>query len=77
MRYAGILFVVLGAVLLLKNLGFITVAVWDIIWPIAIVLFGLGIMTRGGRHHLGGMCGGWCNGKICGKDCEEGTENKK
>ncbi len=76
MRYTGILFVVLGIVLLLKNLGFITVAIWDIIWPIAIMLFGLGVMTRG-RHHLGGMCGGWCKGKMCGKDCEEETENTK
>ncbi len=79
MRYTGILFVVLGTVLLLKNLGFITIAVWDVIWPIAIVFFGLSFMMRG-RHHFGGICGGWCKGKMCGKDCEhceEETENKK
>jgi hypothetical protein len=67
MRYIGILLVVVGAVLLFKNLGYIAVAVWDIVWPIAVVLAGLALITKH-RHHWYGMWGGCCKGD--GGDCK-------
>ncbi|MDD5045426.1 MAG: DUF5668 domain-containing protein [Candidatus Omnitrophica bacterium] len=42
----GITLIVIGAVLLLQNLGIITAASWDIIWPVLVVLLGISILAK-------------------------------
>lgn len=37
----GIALVVIGAIFLLKNLGVLGAINWDIIWPIALIAFGV------------------------------------
>lgn len=75
--YFGVLLIIVGTILLLKNLGLMNVA-WDIIWPVIIVLTGLSMVMR--RSH-------WCHGKWmkmysrhgeC-KDCspEQNTDKKQ
>lgn len=74
MRPVGILLVVVGFVLLLKNLGYITVAVWDIVWPVAVILIGISLFSRH-RRYMHGMWGTWCKGKCKeeGGHCETCT----
>lgn len=57
------IFIVAGVVILLKNLGFITADVWDVLWPLALIALGLSMLTRRGTHgHIP-----WCK---C-DDCEQ------
>ena len=37
----GYLLIIVGATFLLKNLGIITVNIWGIIWPVALIILGL------------------------------------
>lgn len=49
----GGLFILAGFLLLLQNFGIITVSIWDILWPLVIILIGanllLGTVRRGSR----------------------------
>jgi hypothetical protein len=40
------LFVIIGVVFLLRNLGVISGDVWGVIWPIALVAFGLYLFLK-------------------------------
>jgi len=47
--FFGLLVLVIGVVFLLKNLGYISSSVWDIIWPTIIIIAGLAMIFRS-RH---------------------------
>jgi len=42
----GLFIILIGGLILLKNLGIITTSLWNIIYPSAIILIGLGIIFR-------------------------------
>jgi len=44
--FFGLLLVVIGIVFLLENLGIVTGDVWDVIWPLIIILFGISVITK-------------------------------
>lgn len=50
--FIGLFLVVVGMVFLLKNLGFISGDVWGIIWPSALIIFGLYLTLRCRRKEL-------------------------
>ena len=39
--FIALIFIILGAVFLLKNLGLITTGSWSIVWPLILVLIGV------------------------------------
>lgn len=45
MHNGGIILVVLGALFLLHNLGFIPFLNWDIIWPVLLIFIGFNLMS--------------------------------
>lgn len=55
--FFGILFLVMGAVILLQHLGLIVNGVWNLIWVAFFILLGIGFIkkTKGG-------C--WCCGYL-------------
>jgi hypothetical protein len=55
----GIIIIIIGLVFLLQSLGLITGSVWQIIWPILIIIAGLGIICK----EKGKCC--------CGENCEK------
>ena len=56
MYISGIVLIVLGLVFFLQNAGFIPYDTWNNIWPILLVLVGLGLMfSRRGRWQMKGM----------------------
>lgn len=42
----GFLLVIIGAIFLFKNLGFILGSVWDIVWPVLLIVAGLNLIFR-------------------------------
>ena len=49
--YLGLFLMILGVLLLLKNLGIIAADFWAILWPLIIVFFGiLMLFVRRGRR---------------------------
>jgi hypothetical protein len=46
----GTILIVLGAVLLLKNLGIIQAATWDVLWPVLLILLGVALLKRKGTR---------------------------
>jgi hypothetical protein len=69
MKIGGMVLMWVGIVALLKNMGFIEVVDWNIIWPVALIILGMLL-----KHHkrcgscgsavcMGGKCGG--NGHVC------------
>lgn len=42
----GIFLIIIGVIFLLKNLGFITGGLWDIFWPIVLIVWGLSLITK-------------------------------
>ena len=47
----GSILVVIGLAALLKNLGLITADIWDVIWPVLLIVLGVSFLTkRRGRH---------------------------
>ena len=42
--FFALIFIILGILFLLKNLGIITIRLWGIIWPCILILFGLWII---------------------------------
>lgn len=41
--------IIIGSAFLLKNLGYISGGIWGIIWPVFLIVFGIGILLRKGR----------------------------
>ncbi len=39
-------FIILGLVFLLKNLGLITAATWSVVWPLVLILIGVYILWK-------------------------------
>jgi steroid 5-alpha reductase family enzyme len=67
--FIAIFIFVVGLVLLLTNLGIVTVSVWDIVWPILIMVFAISMF-------LHKKCRGH---RFCGKNCacdDHKEENK-
>lgn len=50
----GLLLILAGAMLLLRNTGILNHDVWHLFWPTALILFGLGSLASRGPLHLGG-----------------------
>jgi len=46
---AGFLLIIIGVIFLLKNLGFISVGVWEILWPIFLITLGISFIVRRGQ----------------------------
>ncbi len=44
--FFGLLLVVIGAVFLLQNLGIVSGSVWNLIWPLIIMLFGISLLIK-------------------------------
>lgn len=44
--FFGLLLVIVGAVFLLENLGIVSGDVWDLIWPLIIMLFGISLLIK-------------------------------
>lgn len=42
----GFLFIIIGIIFLLKNLGLISGSVWDILWPALLIAAGLNVIIR-------------------------------
>jgi hypothetical protein len=60
----GTILVIFGLAFLLKNLGFISGGVWDIAWPLLVIVFGVSLLSHGKcrLQHLP-----WCNCGDCNK----------
>ena len=52
----GIVLIVVGVVFLLQNLGFVTGAVWNIIWPVFIILIGISMVIKNGDRFNNNCC---------------------
>lgn len=46
----GIALVVVGAVFLLQNLGYISASAWGIVWPVIIIAAGLSMIFKKHGH---------------------------
>jgi len=42
----GAALLIIGVLFLLRNLGIISGIAWDIIWPVILIVFGLGLMLK-------------------------------
>ena len=62
--FLGIILIVIGLAYLAENLGFLPVGVWQIVWPLLIVVIGIGFI---GKKSWGHCCFGH---KHC--SCKEG-----
>ena len=52
----GLIILVIGVILLLRNLGYINMELWNIIWPSIWIVVGLKFMLKKKKH--GDSC--WC-----------------
>lgn len=57
----GLILIVVGLFLLLQNLGFIPGGLWDILWPVALMAFGLSMVLR----RLSPRHAQWCTCPKC------------
>ncbi|MCX6741185.1 MAG: DUF5668 domain-containing protein [Candidatus Parcubacteria bacterium] len=63
--FLGIILIVIGLAYLAENLGFLPVGVWQIVWPLLIVVIGISLIGK----KSGGTC--WlCRGGKC--SCKDG-----
>ncbi|MEK7460461.1 MAG: DUF5668 domain-containing protein [Patescibacteria group bacterium] len=62
MKIIGIALVFVGVVALLKDMGFIVDFGWNTVWPLLLIILGLGLKYMG--HHGRGSCGS-CKGGSC------------
>jgi len=44
--FVGLILLVIGAVFLLRNLGYISATSWSIIWPAILIIIGLGVLLK-------------------------------
>ena len=54
----GWILIIVGVVFLLNHLGVIDHEVWGIIWPLALMVWGLAILTGWRKGKLWGCCWG-------------------
>lgn len=52
----GLILIVIGAVFLLENLGFLPSNAWGVLWPLLIIALGVSFLMKRGRHPF------WCCG---------------
>lgn len=50
--FIGILLIIVGSVFLLKNLGILTQGVWEVVWPAALVAFGIYLIYKNHRLRI-------------------------
>ncbi len=50
--YLGIFIMFGGFLFLLQNLGFFTSKIWDILWPVVIIMYGLYLITERKTLHV-------------------------
>ncbi len=67
---AGLIIILVGTLFLLRNVGILFDMDWGLLWPLIIILVGLGMLKDGSGHK------GWCTcwGGQCDK-CK--VEHKK
>ena len=54
------LLIIIGGAFLLKNLGYISGSTWGVIWPVFLIVFGIGILLRKGKDDFFWKeCCGW------------------
>lgn len=46
----GVAIIIVGVILLLQNLGFVSGGVWEVVWPALIILLGISILARRDRR---------------------------
>lgn len=46
----GVAIILVGVILLLQNLGFVSSGAWNVIWPALIILLGISILARKDRR---------------------------
>jgi len=66
--FIGLTLIVIGAIFLLQNLGYLTSDAWDVIWPLLLIILGLSMIIKRKRGWHGPWC--WCS--AC-----RGEEEKK
>jgi len=62
----GLFLVVVGVLLLLKEVGIITGGFWGYIWPVLFIIFGLSLMSRDKKDDW--CCMGWTKKHDKAKD---------
>lgn len=71
MKIGGLVVMWVGVVYLLKNMGFIEMVNWAIVWPVILIILGSAM-----KHGCRGMCFGkgcgWCKGGMSEQKCEGG-----
>ncbi len=68
--FVGVILIVIGAIFLLQNLGFLTSNAWEIIWPLLLIILGLSLtMRKRSRWH-----GPWCHFYGCSEEMMEKKE---
>jgi len=61
----SLILIVVGSSFLLKNLGYISGSVWEIIWPIFLIVLGIGMLFRRGKDDFSWKeCWGWRRKEI-------------
>lgn len=46
----GVAIIIVGVILLLQNLGFVSGGVWEVVWPALIILLGVSILAKRDRR---------------------------
>ena len=46
----GLILIIIGAVFLVQNLGYISEGAWSIIWPAILIVIGLGLILKRRGH---------------------------
>ena len=46
----GLILIIIGAVFLLQNLGYISEGAWSIIWPAILIVIGLAVILKRRNH---------------------------
>jgi len=57
----GLIILIIGITLLLRNLGYLSVELWNIVWPSVWIIVGLKFMLKKKGHGHGN--GHWCCGQ--------------
>ncbi len=64
----GLIILIIGVALLLRNLGYLSIELWNIIWPSIWIIVGLKFMLKKKGHGHGHGC--WC----CGHEYKKGEQ---
>ena len=64
MKIGGIVLVWVGIIALLKNMGFIEMIDWNVIWPVLLIITG-SVLKHGCRGKCWGKGCGMCGGGKC------------